>query len=126
MLLMGMVSAWAQDATRVYVELVGIRKLFSTKMNVNIDFGQSTSFWKNTKSLVDDDGKDINFNSMIDAMNYMSERGWMFVQAYVVPEGDKDGVGGTVHWVLCKDITSPEQITEGFMTREQYKQQHGR
>ena len=32
-------------------------------------------------------GELIRFNSMIDALNYMTEKGWEFVQAYVITDG---------------------------------------
>lgn len=33
----------------VYAEIVGESRLFSTKVTVSIDYGQSTSFFENTK-----------------------------------------------------------------------------
>lgn len=105
---------------RVYVELLGQQKgLFSTKVRVKVDFGQQTSFWKgdSDQKLVDDEGKDINFNSMIDAMNYMGQFGWKFTQAYVVSEGGQN----VYHWLLYKDINNEDELMEGFMTKEIFK-----
>ena len=47
---------------------------------------------------VDENGKVKTFNSMVDALNFMSEKGWEFVQAYVTVE-EKDS---TTHWLLKK------------------------
>ena len=55
-----------------YCEIVGTQKMF--KVMVKIDYGQQRK----------DTGKAIAFNSMIDALNHMSEKGWEFVQAYSV------------------------------------------
>lgn len=116
------VSVFAQtDGTRrVYCELLGVQKgLFSSKVKITVDFGQETNFWKGTKDqqLVDENGKNIDFNSMIDGMNYMGNNGWKFVQAYVITEGPQN----VYHWLLYKDVKSEEEIYEGFMTKEQFK-----
>ena len=58
---------------RVYALLSGSPQLFSSKVKVAIDFGQSTSWLgaMNESMIVDGNGKEIKFNSMIDAMNYL-------------------------------------------------------
>lgn len=107
---------------RAYIEIVGQNQLFSSKMKVSVDYGQASSWWDgyDRGMLVDENGKEIKFNSMIDAMNYMSALGWMFMQAYVVPDGNKDAVGGVVHWLLYKDVNDPSEITEGFSTKHNH------
>ena len=114
-------------AKRVYAQLSCEEQLFSTKVKVSIDFGQSTS-WLTSMSdsrLVDRNGKEIKFNSMIDALNYLTQYGWRFAQAYVVPKGGggKDNVsfGGTTYWILYKDVDDYSQITEGFTTKRQQR-----
>ena len=75
--------------------------------------------------LVDKDGKEIKFNSMIDALNYLTQFGWRFAQAYVVPTGsggrDSMSISGTTYWILYKDVDDYSQITEGFTTRHQQR-----
>jgi hypothetical protein len=71
------VEGFNPAAKRVYAELSCEGQLFSTKVKVSIDFGQSTS-WLSSMSesrLVDRNGKDIKFNSMIDALNYLAQFG---------------------------------------------------
>ncbi len=117
------VEGFNPAAKRVYAELSCEGQLFSTKVKVSIDFGQSTS-WLSSMSesrLVDRDGKDIKFNSMIDALNYLAQFGWRFAQAYVVPRGTRDEVGGTTYWILYKDVDDYSQISEGFTTRRQQR-----
>lgn len=108
-------------AKRVYAQLSCEEQLFSTKVKVSIDFGQSTSwlFSMSESRLVDKNGKEIKFNSMIDALNYLTQFGWRFAQAYVVPRGTRDEVGGTTYWILYKDVDDYSQISEGFTTRRQ-------
>ena len=117
------VEGFNPAAKRVYAELSCEGQLFSTKVKVSIDFGQSTS-WLSSMSesrLVDRNGKDIKFNSMIDALNYLAQFGWRFAQAYVVPRGTRDEVGGTTYWILYKDVEDYSQISEGFTTRRQQR-----
>ena len=102
----------------VYCEIVSYsRGLFSNKTTIELDFGQYTSFWSLDRRLVDENGRDIEFNSMLDAANYMAERGWVFKQAYIVQNFTK-GDSGTpaYHWIMGKVITDPAQITEGLRT----------
>lgn len=112
-------------AKRVYAQLSCEEQIFSTKVKVSIDFGQSTS-WLTSMSesrLVDRDGKEIKFNSMIDALNYLTQFGWRFAQAYVVPSGsggkDSMSINSKTYWILYKDVDDYSQITEGFTTRRQ-------
>ena len=117
------VEGFNPAAKRVYAELSCEGQLFSTKVKVSIDFGQSSS-WLSSMSesrLVDRNGKDIKFNSMIDALNYLAQFGWRFAQAYVVPRGTRDEVGGTTYWILYKDVDDYSQISEGFTTRRQQR-----
>jgi hypothetical protein len=94
----------------VYCELVGTGKFLSSKVNVKVDFGQKTSFFKGVQYLKDEKGKLIEFNSMVDAMNYFGAQGWEFIQAYVVTDSSQN----TYHWLLKKEISKEdvEQIEE--------------
>ena len=117
------VEGFNPAAKRVYAQLSCEEQLFSTKVKVSIDFGQSTS-WLSSMSesrLVDKDGKEIKFNSMIDALNYLTQFGWRFAQAYVVPKGSGGDVGVTTYWILYKDVDNYNQITEGFTTKRQLR-----
>ena len=115
------VEGFNPAAKRVYAELSCDHQLFSSKVKVSIDFGQSTS-WLTSMSesrLVDSTGKDIKFNSMIDALNYLTQFGWRFALAYVVPSGSSNSISGTTYWILYKDVDDYSQITEGFTTKRQ-------
>lgn len=103
----------------VFCELVSYTNgIFTNKVTVDIDFGQQTKFWSRDRALIDEAGHDIVFNSILDAANYMGERGWVFKQAYIVQTFTKGDSGSpTVHWIMAKTVTSPEEITEGLLTR---------
>lgn len=121
------VNGFNPAAKRVYAQLSSEEQIFSSKVKVSIDFGQSTS-WLTSMSesrLVDKDGKEIKFNSMIDALNYLTQFGWRFAQAYVVPSGsggkDSMSISSKTYWILYKDVDDYNQITEGFTTRRQLR-----
>ena len=84
----------------IYCELLGKSKFLSSKVSVDIDFGQSVSFWTPDRRYKDENGKSVNFNSMVDAMNFMGSVGWEFVQAYVVTVGNEN----VYHWLLKMEL----------------------
>ena len=55
---------------------------------------------------------------MIDAMNYMSERGWKFQHAYSTY---RVGSSAIEHWILYKDAKNKEEARKGILTKEEYK-----
>ena len=111
-------NVMGQDTHRVYCEIVGTEKFLSSKVTIEVDFGQQRSVWTNGryyKTLVDENGKKLEFQSMVDAMNYMGTLGWKFEQAYVVTVNKQN----VYHWLLSKDIAEGELINEGLKTRDQ-------
>lgn len=100
---------------KVFCEIVGRGNFMGTKVDISIDFGQKISFFKqyNQKLMVDEEGKRIKFNSMIDALNYMGKFGWEFEQAYAVSMGNTN----VYHFLLSKDITSDREFLYGIKTK---------
>lgn len=88
------------------------------KVNVQVDFGEKTSAWKggNENFLVDDAGKRIKFNSMIDAMNYLAKFGWKFMDAYAISIGNKR----VYHWLMKKNIAYGEDASEGIKQKRDF------
>lgn len=67
----------------IHCEIVGYK--FLGKMTVEIDMGQSTGvLGLNTSYITDENGKAKKFNSIIDALNFLGDNGWEFVQAYTI------------------------------------------
>ena len=88
-----------------YCELIGIdtRKLFSIKSNLNVmvDYGDSDNEFESGFIIDEKNGKAITFSSMVEAMNFMGQSGWEFVQAYTVTDGN----GGSVYkWLLKRTV----------------------
>lgn len=68
-----------------YIQIVGTQKLLSTQVTIQIDYGQRDKVWKASDTQVKDaEGRLVVLNSMIDALNFMSENGYEFVDAYVI------------------------------------------
>lgn len=117
------VFSMQMEARKYYCEIKGTSKAVSAGLKIVFDFGESQvySVWsgvKNKQKLVDEKGEDINFNSMVDAANYMSEKGWNFQQAYT------SLYAGNVilHWIFYKEADSQEEARKGILTRETYRQ----
>jgi len=75
-----------------YVQIVGTSKFLSTKVTIEIDFGQKTKFFSSGKEtdIKDEKGEKLVFNSMIDALNFMVENGFEFVNAYAISVGNQN------------------------------------
>lgn len=97
---------------RVYAELVGTATNFlgaNKNVKVALDLGQYQSAFKNY-TIQDENNKDIKFNSMVAAMNFMGERGWKFIQAYIITHGNQN----VYHWLMYKDLKQGQDIMEGL------------
>lgn len=83
-----------------YVQIVGYSKMLSNKVTINLDFGQETKFIQRQKEVMlkDAEGKNVEFNSMIDALNFMSKNGYEFVNAYAITVSNQN----IYHYVLRK------------------------
>ena len=89
-----------------YVQIVGTSKLMSTKLSIQIDFGQRTKLFSLGKESVlkDEEGKTLDFNSMIDALNFMSKNGFDFVTAYTITVGNQN----VYHYLLRNSKNKPK------------------
>lgn len=107
---------------KYYCEIKGIEKELSSGLKIVFDFGNNPIYnvWgglKGNQKLVNEKGEEIPFNSMVDAGNYMSEKGWTFLHAY----SSVYGSNVIVHWIFLKEAESPEKAIEGIMTKEMFK-----
>jgi|TARA_B110000908_G_C10170558_1_gene410614 hypothetical protein len=89
-----------EDIEAEYIQIVGYSKLLSNKVTIMIDFGQSTKFFNSGKEKVvkDENGNLVKFNSMIDALNFMSKNGYEFQTAYAFAIGNQN----VYHYLLKK------------------------
>ena len=122
------IAAFAQNENgeaqpyKVYCELIARPRSFSTKVDVELDFGQANNFWSGDRRLFDEDGKAIVFNSMLDAANYMARRGWELETAFPTFEiSSGSSISHATHWVMFKFVTDDSQITENLVTGDMLK-----
>lgn len=68
-----------------YVRIVGTSKLLSNKVSIELEFGQYKKFFGYTETrVVDNTGKKVDFNSIIDALNFMYNHGYEYLNAYAI------------------------------------------
>lgn len=107
----------------VYAELLGWNTNvlgLGKKATVEVEFGEESWGWRSNDGrnlLVDDNGKAIRFNSMVDAMNYMGARGWTFEAAYVVTVAGQN----VIHWLMSKQIHEGESSKDGIKQKRDIK-----
>jgi len=91
----------------VYCEIVAKETgLLKKKIKVEVDFGEKKGFFKELigDPLKDKEtGKTICFNSIIDALNFMSSEGWLFVDAYSFSNQDNNPV---YRYIMRKKVTT--------------------
>lgn len=104
-----------KDASEEYCMILATSKLLSTKLTIEVDFGQEWSFWKDKRSLRDENGKKIVFNSVIDALNYMSADGWKFVNAYAITVSSQN----VYHYVMRRELTEKDKTEDIVETSNQ-------
>lgn len=98
-------SVFAQDApkrTEEYCQLVATSKPFSSKVIVQVDYGQETKFFGGPAVVKDEAGKAQNFNSVVDALNHMNGQGWEFVNAYVITVSNQN----VYHYLMKRKINT--------------------
>lgn len=73
------------DTTKVeqYCKLTATPRLLSTKVTIDVDFGESRKLFQDTR-MRDEAGKLAKFNGVVDALNYLGAQGWTIVNAFPV------------------------------------------
>ena len=114
-------NSFAQDDSIkiVYCEIVGTQAF--GKVKVVIDMGEDKGFLGlNSSSIMDEKtGKPKNFNSMIDALNYMGYIGWEFEQAYAVTSGNTN----VYHFLLKQYVEKGDDGNYYPVTKKTFKSQ---
>lgn len=106
------------ESYKAYCEIVGTGNITGTKVKIEADLGQKriTDTWGGdaARKIVDENGKEIQFNSMMDAVNHFAQLGWVLEFTYAV-YSDKGMSGQTVyHYVLSKTVSSDEEVRKGL------------
>lgn len=93
------------DTSKVeqYAEVVATPRLLSSKVTIDIDYGEERSMWRDNR-LKEDNGRVKKFNTVIDALNYMGKDGWKLVNAYPIISGSSQ----IYHYVFKKAFSKAE------------------
>ena len=93
-------GSFAQDSTKTeqYCRVIAFNKLLSSKVNIDVDFGDERKFFRDNRLRDEESGKLKKFNTVIDALNYMGSQGWTLVNAFPV----YDGSNSTYHYYFKK------------------------
>lgn len=110
------------QSRKYFCEVKGIENEFSSGLKIVFDFGSDPvySIWsglKGSQKIVNEQGNEISFFSMVDAANYMIEKGWNFQQAYTSIYSDH----AIHHWIFFKEARSKEEAGKGILTKEGYR-----
>jgi hypothetical protein len=71
-----------EDIESEWVQIIGETRTFSNKMTIHLDYGQQNrNFTGRDQLILDRYGRVMDFNSMMDALNFMIPYGFEFVQA---------------------------------------------
>ena len=106
-------SSIAQEKHPYYCTISGTYNL-AMKIRLELEWGEQ----KQLVALRNEEGKKIEFNNLTDILNYMSARGWQFVT-----ELDYDG---HIHYLLKKDVSSPEEAKQGLRFDTDKEKHHSR
>ena len=82
-----------------YCEVVANGTIWSSKIVIDIDYGEAKSIWKNNL-VKNEDGSVKKFNSIIDAINYLGSEGWKLVNAFPVTMETRN----VYHYVFKKEF----------------------
>lgn len=81
-------------------------RFLSKKVNIEVDYGQEQMFFdlENPDAIKDESGKLKAFNSIVDALNYMSDQGWKLVDTFVITEDADSGSPTEYQFLMKKNI----------------------
>ena len=103
------------DTTKItqYCEMIAQGRILSTKITIDIDFGEGKNGWslKSTKTRDEVTGKIKKFKSTVDALNYLGAKGWKLLNAFPITE--TSGFGGkenVLHFFFEKSFDRSEMV----------------
>ena len=84
-----------------YIMLLGYKALMSNKVSISVDYGQDAAakiFGAGKMVIRDQNNKVVKFNSMMGAVNFFSNHGFDFVNAYAISTGNQN----VYHFIMNK------------------------
>lgn len=98
----------------VYCEVMEFNVAGLGSSLISVDFGN-----KGADELVDENGKKIKFNSIVDALMYMERRGWSVISAFSVFHNT--GIVQPVpvaHYLMKKTVSDYSEKMDGIQTKK--------
>jgi hypothetical protein len=111
LVIVGMLSGFSSHAQKIngvpiseinqeYIQIIGTTKFLSSKWRIKFDFGQETKLFSVKEAvLTDENNRVIYFNSMIDALNFMSKNGYEYLDSCVFFGSEQQN---TIYYILKK------------------------
>ena len=98
-------TSYAQDTLRVdqFCQVAVFSRPSAKKLIINIDYGEGKGVLKDFK-LKEDNGDMKEFNSIVEALNYMGGLGWKMVNAFSISYGLN---GSDCYYVFKKEFLKP-------------------
>jgi hypothetical protein len=92
-----------QDTTWAYGEIVGVTSTYNKYSTVVVDISQTTSTWAIAPTLPvgKKAGKPQGFETMADALNYMSSQGW---ELYLITSAMYSQTTSEHHWIIRRKV----------------------
>ncbi len=84
------------------IRMIAVNRVFSNKINVFIDYGQSQDGGAREAMEVTEVGSSsrVKFNSVIHAINYLEANGWEFNESMVLPSDGNATAAGSVQYLF--------------------------
>ena len=111
LLLLANSMLYAQKPRQVYCEVILWSHQIMFNAAVSFDFGMQSN---NTVMLYDSKNQPLRFITGMDAVNYLSKRGWRLVSTYYESISESE----SAHYVMEKTITNEKQVKEGLVMRQ--------
>lgn len=105
------VLAYAQKPRQAYCEVIVWSHHIMFNAAVTFDFGMQAH---TTAVLYDNKNQPLRFITGMDAVNYLSKRGWKLVSTYYESISESE----SAHYVMEKTITNEKQVKEGLVMRQ--------
>ncbi|MDX1651312.1 MAG: hypothetical protein R3277_02395 [Brumimicrobium sp.] len=83
-----------------YIQIRKFPEFRTNKISIWVDFGQENNnklFDRVDNGIKDENGNDVLFNSMIDALNFFSKYGFEFIEMYPLTNNDE-----TIYYYILK------------------------
>lgn len=106
----------AQEKHPYYCEVMGYNFWGIGRVKVLLDMGRRRP-QKGLDSIYEDDlKKKKKFNTMMDVLNFMAERGWRCINTYYISEGGNQRV---LHFLMEKYVANDDEAVEGLNLKEE-------